>query len=268
MLRIITFELRRARDIMHGGRKLASHIATLVEPRLTGALEEAQSLPKGWVAIVQLILMALLSGDRKAVLQAETDLLKERRKEAKARKVREVAKSALHKLLGKGRQFLEGALERGASSALVGLDPNLPQEAIVLLRHGTQAVEEFSRPDFQPETVVINGEVSTPQEFAGEVQLATDALQVAEDQLADQVRDTQQKLDVKENAVKRLSKENGCCARILEELYVLAGAEFHAERLRSSSRARSAALVSEPDGVVDPDLTDEPAVDDTTPAVE
>ena len=82
-------------------------------------------------------------------------------------------------------------------------------------------------------------------------------MRAAEDKLADQVRVTEQKLKAKENLVDRLSKCNGSCGRLLEELYVLAGEEFHAERLRRSSRRRAASVAAD-----DHALGDEPLADD------
>ena len=173
-----------------------------------------------------------------------------------------------HVLPSLRRRYLEGALEPGASEALVGLEANLGQvEALVLLRYGAEAEEELSRGDFQPEAFVIDGKVTTPQEYAAEIREATAELQEAEDQLADQVRVTEQKLKVKDKVLEKLNKGNTSCARILEELYVLAGEEFHAERLRRSSRPRRSPVFEDDPALVDEHLEDEPLDDDDLAAV-
>ena len=100
----------------------------------------------------------------------EKELSRERRKQRRDRCCREEAKSELYRLLLGGRSFLEGALEPGASEALVGLEANLSQvEALVLLRYGAEADEELSREDFQPEAFVIDGKFTTPQQYATEI---------------------------------------------------------------------------------------------------
>lgn len=263
MFRSITHELRHARDIVHGGRAVARLIADRIEPRLSAVLEEVGSLPKYWLALFQLALASMTDRDSKMAVRTEKELRKERRKEKEARELRDETKGQLYRLLLGARSFLEGALKQGASAALAGLDPNLAQlEALVLLRYGAEFEEELSNPNFRPEALVVDGSVTTPQEYALKVREATDALQNAEDQLADQVRVTEQKLKLKERALEKLSKGNGCCGRILEELYVLAGEEFHAERLRSSSRRRAAAPVEDDPSVVEGHFNEDPLDDE------
>ena len=88
----------------------------------------------------------MIASDREVLLRAELNLRRSRRRDRDARDLRDETKSTLFDVLIKARSFLEGAVKRGASKALVGLDPNLPQEAIVLLRYGTESAEELSEP--------------------------------------------------------------------------------------------------------------------------
>ena len=61
MLRSVTFELRLARDILHGGKALAGDIASRIEPRLSAVLAELRRLPKFWLALFQLGLTAMIA---------------------------------------------------------------------------------------------------------------------------------------------------------------------------------------------------------------
>ncbi len=246
MYKMITYELRCVRDIVSGGKSLARHIASILESELKG-------LPGYWLELFQLALIGLLEKDRDQLLTAEQVLLAERRKERGLRGRRIQAKTDLYKLLLKARSFLEVAVGQGAAVDLLGLEPKLGQvEALVLVRHGFEAADELASPDFKPGVFVIDGVVMTSQDYADSIRTATERLEDLDDHLADQERATEQALKVKTEVLERLHVRSGLVARILEDLYLLAGEGFYAERLRRVPRRRGS-LPENDDGLaVDP----------------
>ncbi len=222
MYKMITYELRLVRDILHGGRALARHIASVLTPQLAAVKEE------------------LIENDSDQLTAAERVLLEERRKENSLRGRRNQAKTDLYELLLRVRKFLEVAVGKGAAIDLLGLEPKLGQaEALVLLRYGYEVAEELSSPDFEPGVIVVEGVVTTSQEYGEKVRAASERLEDLDSQLADQERLTEQALKVKTQALEKVHVRSRLVARILEDLYLLADEEFHAERLRRTPRRRS-----------------------------
>ncbi len=245
MYRLVTYELRLARDVLHGGRALARHIASVLAPQLAG-------LSVSWLELFQLALIGLIEKDSDQLTTAERVLVEERRKEKSLRGRRNQAKTDLYRLLLQVRKFLEVAVGKGAAVDLLGLEPRLGQvEPLVLLRYGYEAAEELSSPDFEPGVIVIGGVVTTAQEYGEKVRAASDRLEDLDGQLADQERLAEQALKVKTEALDKLHVRSRLVARILEDLYLLAGEKFHAERLRRPPRHRSAP--PEDDGAVAPE---------------
>ncbi len=239
MFKLITYELRLVKDLVHGGKSLARRVAVAMEPAMASIKDELSAVP-GWCELMQIALIGLVEDDRDELVAAEKVLRKANRKEKRLRGLRLRAKTDLYQVLLKARNFLEGSVGEGAGVDLVGLEPNLGQvEPLVLLRYGAEAVEELSVPDFEPAAFVVDGEVTTPQDYAERIRTAKEILEDIDDRVSDQERVTEQALKVKTQAFDKLRARSGPTARIFENLYLLAGEDFHAERLRRSARRRT-----------------------------
>lgn len=164
------------------------------------------------------------------------------------------------------RRNFEGVYGQGKTEKILGLIPDIDDEAVRLKRYARAAIKKMQRPGY---------ELPTPPRKMASIQAVDVVAEIAPDletlegfvrKIDKAKRFVQTTLRDKEATAEDLGRNVLFVARYLEALLVLVGEEFFAQRVRQSSHVSSPEPVPEPGGEVptaNPIVP--PAVDDVEP---
>jgi len=185
---------------------------------------------------------------------AEKAHLSEVRRLDQIREIRDADEAELYRKVLTVRAVVESTAGKGKSAQLVGLDPRLSKvEPQTLRRYARSALETFQDPDFVAPPGI------EPIATAADIRPLLERFEATLESLELQQRRVEETQRLKDEALARLRLVTVNGAKILEGLYNLAGAKFHAERLRRK-RGRSQPSSPEEPG--------EPAPEPGEPAAE
>ena len=207
-----------------------------------------------------------LEDSRERTVAADDAYDKALRERHRAVVQRDSVAGELRKTILAVRRNFDGIYGQGQAAELTGLIPDMPEDAVLLQRFARAAVNDMLQPEFElplpPRKVASIAVQDVLDEITPDLEALEDILGQAD--MAKRV--AQRALEQKELAAEFLGRALLHMVRYLEALFVLAGEDFLAERLRQSSRVSSS---TEPDGEPDGDNDEEevePAeVDDGEP---
>jgi len=161
---------------------------------------------------------------------------------------RDEAATKLRQTILEVRRNFEGVYGAGKTAKMLGLVPDITDEAVLLKRYARAAVKKMRQPGY--ELPVPDGKMATIQAADVVARIAPDleALEGFVARIDDAKRFVQTMLREKEAAAIHLGRANLTVARYLEALFVLIGEDFYAERVRQSSH-----VSAEPEPLPEPD---------------
>lgn len=150
---------------------------------------------------------------------------------AALRAERNRAAGELREYLRIAREMLDGVLDPATARTILPVRRMSNMRPDSLVQYGRAVVAALLNPELAIE--VEPGSVFDPKGIAKSVEEKSEELAALLDQLAPQVRATQDRLGAKLAEIENASQTHRRCADFLYGLYRLAGLDFHADRLRS-----------------------------------
>lgn len=246
----VTTHLRFVDDIIASVKEFAHTVASAFVRRVSPYLDEGDALSATDVIRVQTGTVRLIEGRAVEVREAEKAHRIELRKEKSIRKQRDREAKQLYNALLKLRRTFEG-FGAGMAELVLGLDAGINgANAKVLARYARESLEVLLAPDFALPPEAANPATFDPLRHTEAIEPLVIQLELTLEELARQKRRTQDALKVKTQLLKAIKTLITYGARLLEGLYVVAGEEFHAARLRPRLGGRTG---TEPEPIPDPD---------------
>lgn len=244
MLKSVTYQLRRARDFVSSGVKLAATAATVLDPRLSAYLREGEVLDG--LGPVQIALVRWVDDDHVQLQEREESHRAAQRELTKLRESRDADAQDLYGIMVRVRGTFDDAFGRGTAPTYLGLDPGMGTvEPLVLRRYGDASVKILTDPGFSTPTPLVEGLWESPQVYAQQIGAALAALTVSLNAYDAQKREAEVALIARDELYAEVKTRLKWSVRFLEAVYHLAGLGAHAERLRTTFASRSS--VDEPE---------------------
>lgn len=246
MLRSVTYQLRRARDFVSSGVRMAATAATVLDPRLSAYLREGEVLDG--LGPVQVALVRWVEDDHVRLREAEESHRAARRELTKLRERRDADAQDLYGIMVRVRGTFDDAFGRGTAPTYLGLDPGMGRvEPLVLQRYGDASVKILTDPGFSTPTPLVEGLWESPQVYAQQIGAALAALTTSLSAYDAQTREAEVALIARDELYAEVKTRLKWSIRFLEAVYHLAGLGAHAERLRTTFASRSSEDEDEPE---------------------
>lgn len=249
MLRSVTFHLRRARDFISSGAKMAATAAATLDPVLGGYLREGEEL--NGIRPVQLALVRWVEDDRQQLTELEEGHRAAQRELAKLRQRRDGDANVLYSQMLRVRQTFDDAFGPGTAPVYLGLDPGMGAvEPLVLQRYAGASVTILRDPELSTPPPLVEGLWENPQIYAQQIETSLTALTASLDAIDDQKREAEVALVARDALLVEAKTRLKWSIRLVEAIYHLAGLGAHAERLRTTFATRPSE--DEPDDDFEP----------------
>lgn len=233
MFRTVTRHLSYLDGVIASVRQLGDMVSKSYERQVSAILQAGETFSASWLTFFQ-VTVARLMQHRSDVLQdAERVHRAALRKLTRSRNRRDSARGVLRDTLLRVRTTVDGAHGRGTADLFIGLEAEILTASFrVLVRIAREAVDVLSQPDLVLPDTALRSTVLTPLEYAEQIRPVLLELEAALEEVEDQKRVTEEAQKVRTKALEASRKTNVYGSRLLEALFVLAGEEFHAARLR------------------------------------
>lgn len=267
MFKTVTVLLRFVADVIASVLTIGPGVAESFVGRAVHVLKQGEEITVQAVIALQTAVIRMIEDCRTRLESAEAQHLKELRQERSLRARRDQQRGALYRVLFDLRSALDGAFGAGTAERLLGLGPRLGiVDAQVLRRHAREAEKVLTGQGFEWPGPAL---ALTPAQVAAGILEVLEPLEQTLEELALQKRVTQMAQKAKTRALEGCRKTFVYGSRLVEALYVLAGEEFHAARLRPPVGSRSDATEpADPFPAPDPGEGEGEAPADEPPASE
>ena len=238
MFRMVTRQLKLARDITASVGAIARTVAEVLDPRLSSYLEEGAALDG--IGTVQIALVRWIDDDHRELETLEEQHRSALRKLKQLRLRRDGEQSVVYGQMLQIRNTFEDAFGQGLAAVYLGLDPGMGEvEPLVLRRYGRETIGVLSSPDLVTPEPAVPGLWESPERYAEQIRSVLEPFETTLAEINAQTMEVEVALKAKTDLLDQLKDRLKWSVRLFEALYHLAGLGFHADRLRpKSSRSR------------------------------
>ena len=215
--------------------EVAPAVAPALETTFVPWVREGETAP-AQEELRQVLLGRWLRQVRERLVAADEAHQREIRKERSLRRRRDDSATEIRGKMLDIRTTFERVYGAGLTAEIVGLASDIPRDPVVLERYALRVIDVMRDEELVLPEPRVKGSTMGPEEVAGELSPPLEILGEALARHEPQKRRTQVALHEKRQALEAFNFAVGRIARYLEALCYLAGMDFHAERVRQSSR--------------------------------
>ncbi len=245
--RRVTDQQKEAMSLEAAAFLFAPHVGPSCDVFWASILEEGQPLPQNDEERI-VALGQWLRRSRERTVEADDAYDESLRARHDIVSERNEATKKLRATILEVRRNFEGVYGQGKTAKILGLVPDITDEAVRLQRYARAAVKKMQRPGYElpeaPRKVASIRAVDVVAEIAPDLE----ALEGILENVDTAKRFVQRMLKDKDGAAERLEEANLVVGQYLEVLFRMAGEKFLAKRLRQSSHVSS----PEPEPVPEP----------------